>query len=201
MDPSHDPQEHPEEEQPQEGAGEGVESAYGDAWEKARQGLQSMKDQASQSLDTARQKLKEGLHNSAVDQRERAVAGLRRLSSAVHETGAKLESDGDRTLAEYTHAFAGKLEKAAEYLHEREPSDILPDAEYVARRQTGLVVGGMFVAGLIVARLMRSSGRTAAGAQSESEGEPMLPEPEPGQPSAKESTYIPPSNRFGPSGP
>jgi hypothetical protein len=177
------------------------EQSYEQAWEKTRQGVRAIRDQASQSLETARQKLREGARSVVVEQKGRTVSGLRRLSQAIHDTANKLQNEGDRTLAEYADAVGSQVERAAGYLDEREPAAVLQDFEAFARRQAGLFVGGMFVAGLIVARLLRSAPRSPSESAGEPSGEStMLPEPQAGQPSAIESTYVPPSSRFGASG-
>lgn len=218
-----DPLQHPEERPEQHTQGEHSEEqqarrayeeareegrqAYESAWGKAREGFESMKHQASQSLEQGREKLKQSARGYVADQKNRGAGSLRRFSHAVHETAQRLRDEGDNTLAEYTDAAANQVDKAAHYIEQREPSDLMHDAEGLIRRQAGLFIGGMFVAGVIAARMIRSSSRTrdrsAAGGQGETthgQQAGMLPEPPPGHPGSLESTHIPPgaASRFNP---
>ncbi len=193
-----------------EDAKDSAARAYESARGRTRESFASARAQASQTMEEARQRLREGAQTAVTSQKDRAVGSLRRISRAVEETADRLNEDGDPTLAEYTRAVSSRIEKAAGFLEHREPAELLADAEGIIRRQAALFIGGMFVAGLIVARVMRSSrdveqaGATGTELSGTSGNEPnMLPKPSPGQASAMESTYIPPVsgsrfNAFGP---
>lgn len=182
---------------PRERAKEGLENA----WKKTQEGIRSMKDQANQGLESVRQRLGDSARSTFIEQKDRSVAGLRRLSLAIHEAAAKLDEEGDHTLAEYTELLSGQVEKAAEYLKHREPGVVLRDFEGFARRQAGLFIGGMFVTGLVVARLIKaaredreSSATTALAPQDLSPAAPAVP---PAPAPAQVQPTIPPSSRFG----
>lgn len=190
MDPN-DPMRHPEE-------GGQTEHSFEGGWRKAEEGMRSIKKQATEKLETARRRFSENARGALVQQKDRSVSSLQRLSSVIHEAASRLDREGDQTLAEYTDLLGTQVDKAAGYLQERDPSNVLRDLEGLARRQAGLFIGGMFVAGLIAARFVRSSQARSSPETSE----PEEFEPPPGE--APEQTASPPgsvspgsSSRFG----
>ncbi len=205
MDPMQNPEERDETRFGPEGM-PGGEEGIQSAWKKTQEGIRSMKEQATQSLESARQRLSEGARNTLVEQKDKSVAGLRRISSAIHEAAAKLDEEGDHTLAEYTSALGTRVEQAADYLKDRDPATVLHEFEDFARRQAGLVIGGMFVTGLIVGRLIQSSRRSRTGTTTltpeqaqgvGAAGTPPTPSP---TPTTAQPGTIPPSSRFGAQG-
>jgi hypothetical protein len=161
-----------------------------------------MKEQAGESLEAARLRFSENARNTLIQQKDRSVGGLRRLSSAIHEAASKLDQEGDHTFAEYTDLLGTQVDKAANYLQSRDPSTVFHDLEGVARRQAGLLIGGMFVAGLIVARLIRSS---QASSERETSLAPQDLTPSPTEPAEQTTSphgSVPPgtASRFGDQG-
>lgn len=197
MDPMQNPEERPEtHDVPESGEGKG---SLGGTWKKTREGMWAVREQAGQSIEAARERIREGARNALLQQKDKSVAGLKRISFAIHETAGKLNQEGDRTLAEYTDLLGNQVEKAADYLDEREASVLLSDLESFARRQAALFVGGMFVAGLVVARLLKASRQESPGvvdSEPEQSGTTTAePLQQPGSGSA------PPPSRFGAQGP
>src|SRR5690606_15496822 len=103
MDPMQNPEEryegHPGS---RENARSQAEKQFESGWEKTQEGMRSMKAQASESIESARQQLSETARRTLHQQKDRSVGGLKRLSSAIHEASHKLDEQGDHTLAEYT---------------------------------------------------------------------------------------------------
>lgn len=204
MDPMQNPDERYEPQYGgQGGARERAEEGLEKAWRKTQEGIRSMKDQAGEGLDSVRQRLSEGARATIVEQKDKSVGSLRRLSLAIHEAAAKLDDEGDHTLAEYTELLGARVEKAADYLKQKEPSAVLRDFENLARRQTGLFIGGLFVTGLVIARLIKSSRRDDSPSTTELAPEDLTPEPATGPSAPTVSTpahsqpTIPTSSRFG----
>lgn len=206
MDPMRNPEERPEMHEKSEELREQARQSFEGAWKKTQEGIRSMKEQASQSIESARQRLSEGARSSVQEQKDKSVSSLKRVSSAIHEAAHKLEDEGDRTLADYAHMLGSKVENAANYLDQRDPSLVLKDLEGLARRQAGLFIGGMFLTGLVVARLIKSSRTAATGLESETSGTALAPQeltpaapPPPTSKPEKPTGTIPPSasSRFG----
>lgn len=201
MDPMKNPEEHDETRFGHEGMQAGQEGFHR-AWEKTQEGIRSMKQQAGQSLESVRQRLSQNARSTLVEQKDKSVSGLRRISSAIHEAAARLDEEGDHTLAGYTDTLGTQIEKAANYLENRDPSTVLRDVEGFARRQAGLFIGGMLVTGLIVGRLIQSA-RESRGEGGTTFTPEQAPEghetagPQSSTPSAPQPGAVPPSSRFG----
>jgi hypothetical protein len=64
---------------------------------------------------------------------------------------------------------ADKLDEAATFVSDREPSQLLDDAQQVARRQPGVVIAGGLIAGLLIGRALRSAGGQPTPSATESQ--------------------------------
>jgi len=91
-------------------------------------------------------------------QQQRIAGELERFGNSIEATAQKLESQEDARLAEYARAASQKLSSAANYMREKEAGALLRDAQAIARRRPELVIGGMFAAGVALARFLKASG-------------------------------------------
>ena len=66
--------------------------------------------------------------------------------------------------AQYVHQAADQIDRFSGYLQNREPRQIMSDAENWARRNPALVLGGAFALGLLASRFLKSG----MGGQSQS---------------------------------
>lgn len=203
MDPMRNPEERHEMHEKSEELQKEARQSFEGAWRKTQEGIRSMKEQASHGIENARQRLSEGARNGLQEQKDRSVSSLKHISSAIHEAAHKLESEGDRTLADYAHMLGSKVESAAGYLDNRDPSNLLQDFESFARRQAGFFIGGMFITGLVVARLIKSSRQAELTPASEAPLAPteltpaVPPTPPTAKPEKPTGTIPPTSSRFG----
>lgn len=106
----------------------------------------------------AAQKAREYASNVVDQQKRRAAAGLNQFSTAIRDSAGRLQDERDATLAGYAEVVADRLSSAAGYLETSEPNRLLADAQSFARRRPEIVIGGMFVAGVALARLLKSGG-------------------------------------------
>jgi hypothetical protein len=101
------------------------------AWSQADQAVRGRKDTAAQRLDSISGALRDGAH---------------RLSGAE-----------DESLGRYATRAADGVERAARYLREHDPEDLVREVEGFARRRPELFVGSAFVTGILVARFLKAS--------------------------------------------
>jgi hypothetical protein len=92
-------------------------------------------------------------------QLERAAREFDGLSEATRAATEKLRESGDERIAAYTQSATDNLSAAGQYLRESSPRDLYEDVEELARRKPGLVIGGLFLGGLALARFLRASRR------------------------------------------
>jgi hypothetical protein len=94
------------------------------------------------------------------------------VGGAFRQAAQKLREEEEPRLAGYTEAIAEQLEDASEYLQRRGPRDLLDDTRRLARRRPELVLGGMFLGGLALARFLKASPPGEAGEPSGATDEP-----------------------------
>jgi hypothetical protein len=76
---------------------------------------------------------------------------------AVRHSSERLRENQQETVAEYVEKAAAQLERFSENLREKDVSELLQDAQRLARRQPALFIGGSFAVGLLAARFLKSS--------------------------------------------
>jgi hypothetical protein len=104
--------------------------------------VQRVKDQATAQLSS---------------QKDRATTGLGTVASAVRQTTEHLRAEQHDTVAQYVERAADQIDRFSQRLKEKDVSELLNDAQQLARRQPALFVGGAFALGLIGARFLKSS--------------------------------------------
>lgn len=164
MEPTYDPEERAEQEISGGGtfscASEGTyESAAGMGGEKTREFFSKTIGQLSQGMEAFKESASQRVRSLAMEQKDRVVDGLQRLSRAIHDTASSLEREGDQTLSRYADDLGAKVDKMTNYVQEHEPAQLLQDSSRCASRNIGAVVGGMFLVGVIVAKLLQSTRR------------------------------------------
>jgi hypothetical protein len=90
------------------------------------------------------------------ERKSRAADELARIGDAVQGTADKLHDEQIDSLAEYVESAARGFERAAQFLQQRELSDVGQELQRLARRQPALTMAAMFVTGLAVGRFLKS---------------------------------------------
>src|SRR5690606_32585923 len=83
-----------------------------------------------------------------------------RMDSIVHALNAargSLDDDGQGQLARYVGDLTEQIERSTGYLRNNDYGAMMRDMENLARSNTGVFLGSMFVAGLALGRLLRAS--------------------------------------------
>jgi hypothetical protein len=135
----------------------------------------SAKDRAAEAAAKAR----DYAANMIDQQKQRAADQIGGFGAALRGMAGRLQDDRDATLAGYAEAAAEKLDRAAEYVRSRDANTMLADAQAFARKRPELVIGGMFIAGVALERLLKAG--APAGRSEES--------------TTAEATYVPHSKR------
>ncbi|SCG71097.1 hypothetical protein [Micromonospora inositola] len=115
------------------------------------------------------------LRDQARTQQHRAADGLRDLG---RELGSMADRGADSGLAgEAVRRAADAAQRAAGWLDQREPGDVLNEARGYARQHPGTFLAGAAVAGLLLGRLTRNL--TASGDGAGTGAQPPQPAPAP----------------------
>jgi hypothetical protein len=112
------------------------------------------KDEASRLASEARQRV-----GSYVDQRKTGAADrVSRLAGALLQAAHALDEDQE-PLGRYAVSAAGRVDGFARYIREADFERLAGDAEAFARRHPAVFIGGAFMAGLVLARFLKSTER------------------------------------------
>lgn len=128
--------------------------------QQVKQGARELKNQVGQQAAEAARQLREKGQSLIGEQKTRAASTLEGLSRAIHDAGSRLDREEDRTIAGYVHGAADQVQVLAGYLKDKPVENLYQDACDLARRRPEVFVGGMFVAGLLLARFAKSSSST-----------------------------------------
>jgi hypothetical protein len=100
-------------------------------------------------------------------QKERAAQRLGTVAEALREAGRKLQDgdggnsgsagDGGQSILHLSDRAARQVDRLSGYLRDKELRDFVRDTENFARRRPELFLGGTFLAGLMLARFLKSS--------------------------------------------
>ena len=91
------------------------------------------------------------------EQKVRAAEGLGSVASAIRQASEHLRTE-NQTLATYADKAVDQIQLFADRMRDKDPAEMLRDAERFARRNPTAFVGGAFVLGLALARFLKSSG-------------------------------------------
>ncbi len=84
-----------------------------------------------------------------------AATEFRRFGSALHSAADKLQENNDY-FAGFMDNIGDKLDNVSNYINERESKDIIHNLQDFAQKNPYLTIGGMFVAGMAVSRLLKA---------------------------------------------
>lgn len=101
-------------------------------------------------------KVKEQASTRVNEQKVRAAEGLGSVASAIRQASEHLRSE-NQTLATYADKAVDQIQVFADRMRDKDPAEMVRDAERFARRNPTAFVGGAFVLGLALARFLKSS--------------------------------------------
>lgn len=127
--------------------------------DKVSEKLDETTGRAQQTIRSETQRLQAQGKSYLDEQKNRAADEISHFEGAIHEAAVKLHEEQDEFAACYADSAAEQLHRAASYLRERDAQGLLTDVEDTARARPELVFGGLFVAGLGLARFLKASRR------------------------------------------
>lgn len=103
-----------------------------------------------------RQKVASTVASAADNQKNRAADGIGSIADAARQTGEDLRGQNEM-LASWVNAAGDQLRTLAERLRDRPAAELADDLTRFARQRPAVFVGGAFLLGLSVARLLKAS--------------------------------------------
>lgn len=119
--------------------------------EQAKQVVGEAKNQARNLVGEARGQLSE----QATSQRDRLVSGLQSVSQEIQQMAEGGGASGPAT--DIARQLAERIRGSADYLENRQPTDLLEDVRGFARRRSGAFLVGAALAGVAAGRLTRGA--------------------------------------------
>jgi len=145
-------------------ATQGVADQAKDFTEQAKDVAGQAKEQVKDLASQAKEQTVEMAHQATdqvtqlVDQqKQQAAERLGGLAGALHEAAKKLEETDADGFGRYAHRAAEQVERASRYLREKDLQSFVRDTEGFARRHPDLFLGGTLIAGVLLARFLKSS--------------------------------------------
>jgi hypothetical protein len=149
---------------------------------EAKRTAEDLKQEAKQAAHKVSQRVKEGAHEAADEVRRQTVSAVHQqqdvAADKLDSLAQAIRDSGDRLSEENGAAFAGLFERAADSierfsdnLREQELRDMFENVQNWARRNPTLFLAGSFVAGLLIARLMKGAGSAVAEDMSEDQSD------------------------------
>lgn len=122
-----------------------------------KDGAQQATEQAKQAAFDAARMLRERGQEAFAQQKDRAADELGNVSAAIHKAGDKLDQEQDHNLACMVHGLADGVGRASDYVRRQDLGRLIDDAQRFGRQRPELLLGGMFVAGMALARFLKAS--------------------------------------------
>jgi hypothetical protein len=131
----------------------GSSSGAGASGERLTEAASNVATQAERTVET-----------KASDAMKQVGGTLAEVAGAIRTAGENLRDQQPQVYG-IADTAARQVERAAEYIQQHEPREVLGEAQAVARRQPALVLGGGLAIGLALGRLLRtaSSATSTAG--------------------------------------
>jgi hypothetical protein len=134
-----------------------VKNSPGEMTTQAKQKVNETLDEAKQKANETLGEAKQQAESTVAAQKERAADRLSGVAGALRQTSQELQPQ-DNMVAQLADSLADQAERLANYLRERDLSDLFNDVRQVAQRQPELFVAGALATGFLLGRFLKSSG-------------------------------------------
>ena len=136
--------------------------------ERAAEVAGTVRDGAGNAVEQVKQKtadvtkaigstLREEAERLFDEQKGKAASKVERYGKMIQQVAHALRAVKAEPVAELVDNAAGRVGGVTDYLEERNLAQVLEDAGEVARRHPGMMIGGMFLTGLALARFLKAS--------------------------------------------
>jgi ElaB/YqjD/DUF883 family membrane-anchored ribosome-binding protein len=136
------------------------------ASQKAHEAGESLKqagrEAAHRVTETARQtgdQVRERASAMVDDRKSRLADEVSVFGQALHRAADTLDENDDAVLGRYAHQAGDFADSCARYLRDANPSEMVRGVSDFTRRHPELVLGGLFLAGVSLARFLKASDR------------------------------------------
>lgn len=126
--------------------------------QQAQQAVQQGQQIATRAWDSGRSQARTIL----TGQKENAATRLDDFVQVLRAAGGQLREQGHAGGAQAAEQLAGRVDQVAATIHQKEVEEIIADTEDFARSQPAVFLSLTALLGLLLARFLKSSGRSMA---------------------------------------
>jgi len=160
-----------------------------DVAQTAKEQTQAVVADVRQQAQTLLSESRDQLSGHAVTQRDRAVDTLRSLAGELEDM-ASSQSSESRLGAQLAREGGQRAHQVADFLADRDPSQLLDEVRELGRRRPGAFLVGATIAGVVVGRLSRGAMSAKKSSSASTNGTSMTSTPTLGETSTYgTSTY------------
>ncbi len=128
------------------------------------EGNETRESSGSMMEKTGRLKEKAGsqVKSMMAERKGQLTEKLNALAGALRNASGQLRNqESGKFIAGFVDNFSDKIERASSFLNERDIDELMNTGKTVIRQRPVLALAGVFAAGFICARLLKSTGRPA----------------------------------------
>ena len=128
-----------------------------DLGQEAKEAVQQVKQRVKEGASEAIGEVRQQARSAVKEQQDYAAERLSSVSEALHDSANRLREDEATAFASLIEQAADRIDNFSQYLREQDIRDMIDAAQHWARRNPVLFLGGSFVLGLVIARLVKST--------------------------------------------
>ncbi|HEU4563054.1 MAG TPA: hypothetical protein VFS05_00340 [Gemmatimonadaceae bacterium] len=115
------------------------------------------KEKAQQLAKDTQDKVEQQMQSGVQRGKNQAARTIGSLGQSLRSSSQQLRQQDQATMGGYMERAADKMDQLADYLQRTDTAELTRRAEGFARREPALFLGGMFLAGFLGARFLKSS--------------------------------------------
>jgi hypothetical protein len=133
-------------------------SDQGNVAEQAKEQVRNLAGDAKREASNMASQAGDMVQGLVSKQKDQAAERLGSVAGALRDVGNRLnEQDNAAGFGQYAVRAADQVERLSGYLRDRDLNTFVRDTEGFARRHPDVFLGGTFLAGLLLARFLKSS--------------------------------------------
>lgn len=138
--------------------------------EKMREAGRQTKDQIVQKTKETSSQVQQRASEMLAEKKSRAADEVGVFGQALHRAADTLDENDDQAVGQYVHQAADMVDSCADWLRNKNASEMVRGCGDFTRRHPEIVLGGLFLAGVVAARFLKASERSRSLDDSDFEG-------------------------------
>ena len=137
---------------------QGYGGTQGGVGQQAKEQVRHLADDAKRQASQAAGQAGDFVSGMVNRQKDQAADRLGGVANTLRDVGNRLQDEADAgPIGEYASKAAEQIDRLSHYLRDRDVNTFFRDSETFARRHPDVFLGGTFLAGLLLARFLKSS--------------------------------------------